>query len=177
MPIPITNSQGTRAYLVATGTTLTTIEDVETAVATAKTIDCIQDIGDVSSSRSVQSYSCLSSDEITKSLGSLTLPSVDMSLIFDADNATGQKEIRDMFAGNSRRILVLELSDGARALDATKNLTNLVATDVYPTVIYFEVAVSSFGNTVSKDNAVMQKATFEICSKPIYIYQDTTAKA
>ena len=100
-----------------------------------------------------------------------------MSLIFDADNTSGQAEIRSMFSENSRRILVVELADGARALDSTKNLTNLVVDDIYPTVIYFEVAVSSFGNSISKDNAVMQSATFEICSKPTYIYQDTTAKA
>jgi len=177
MAIAITNSQGTRAYLVDVGTTLTTIMNVETAVATAETIDCIQDIGDISASRSVQEYSCLSSDEIAKSLGSITLPSVDMSLIFDADNAGGQAEIRAMFTGNARKILVIELADGIRATDATKNLTNLVIGNIYPTVIYFEVAVSKFGNMISKDNAVMQSATFEICSKPIYIYQSATVKA
>lgn len=158
MSIPVTDSQGTKAYLVATGTTVTTAADIVTAIAAGKQIGCIQDIGDISTTRSVQSYSCLSSDEVAKSLGSLTLPSVDMSLLFDADDATGQADMRTMYANNERRIMIIELND------------QITPTTGNPTYITFEVALSKFGNSISKDNAVMQMATIEICSAPVFVY-------
>lgn len=155
MSINITESQGTKAYLVAVGTDLSSATAIATAKAAGKQIGCIQDIGDISTSRNVQSYSCLSSDEVAKSLGSIQLPSIDMSLLFDAADVTGQAEFRSMYSGNTRKILIIELNDAGA--------TN-------PTYISFEIAVSKFGNTISKDNAVMQSATLEMCSSPAYIY-------
>jgi hypothetical protein len=169
MAIPITNSQGTKAYLVPQGTTVTTQADRVTAIGSGVSIDCIQTLGDISTSRNVQEYTCLSSDESSKSLGSITLPSLDVNLIFDADNTTGQKEIRDMYGNNSRRVLIVEASDG----DA--DLASLASGDAYPTTVAFEVAISKFGMSFEKDNAVMQMATIEISSKPSYIYYDAAS--
>ena len=155
MAINVTDSQGTKAYLVATGTSVVDATAIATAITGGKQIGCIQDLGEIASSRSVQEYTCLSSDEVTKSLGSITLPSLDMNLLFDAGDTTGQAEIRTMYNNNERRTIIIEIAD-----DAGTN----------PTYITFEVAVSKFGNSIQKDNAVMQVCTFEICSKPAFVY-------
>lgn len=150
----ITDSQGTKVYLVPTSTVLTDAASVATAIAAGKQIGCLQDLGEITSSRNVQEYSCLSSDEIQKSLGSISLPNLSISLLFDSTDTAGQKELRDMFKDNERRIMIVALND--EVTPVTGN----------PTYIYFEAGLSSAGVAVQKDNAVMYNVTIEICSNP-----------
>ena len=150
----ITDSQGTKVYLVPTSTVLTDAASVATAIAAGKQIGCLQDLGEITSSRNVQEYSCLSSDEIQKSLGSISLPNLSISLLFDSTDTAGQKELRDMFKDNERRIMIVALND--EVTPATGN----------PTYIYFEAGLSSAGVAIQKDNAVMYNVTIEICSNP-----------
>lgn len=151
MPIPVTNTQGTKTYLVPLGTAVSTPAEIATAISTAKTINCMQTIGDIGSSRSVQEYTCIDSDETAKSLGSVTLPSFDTELLFNAADADGQAELELMYSTNSKRIMILELNDNA---------------GTSPTYITFESAVSSELMGIEKDAAVMYKTTIEICSTP-----------
>lgn len=150
----ITDSQGTKVYLVPTSTVLTDAASVATAIAAGKQIGCLQDLGEITSSRNVQEYSCLSSDEIQKSLGSISLPNLSISLLFDSTDTAGQKELRDMFKDNERRIMIVALND--EVTPVTGN----------PTYIYFEAGLSSAGVAIQKDNAVMYNVTIEICSNP-----------
>ena len=150
----ITDSQGTKVYLVPTSTVLTDAASVATAIAAGKQIGCLQDLGEITSSRNVQEYSCLSSDEIQKSLGSISLPNLSISLLFDSTDTDGQKELRTMFKDNERRIMIVALND-----EVTPTTGN-------PTYIYFEAGLSSAGVAIQKDNAVMYNVTIEICSNP-----------
>ena len=150
----ITDSQGTKVYLVPTSTVLTDAASVATAIAAGKQIGCLQDLGEITSSRNVQEYSCLSSDEIQKSLGSISLPNLSISLLFDSTDTAGQKELRDMFKDNERRIMIVALNDEVTPLTGN------------PTYIYFEAGLSSAGVAIQKDNAVMYNVTIEICSNP-----------
>ena len=150
----ITDSQGTKVYLVPTSTVLTDAASVATAIAAGKQIGCLQDLGEITSSRNVQEYSCLSSDEIQKSLGSISLPNLSISLLFDSTDTDGQKELRTMFKDNERRIMIVALND--EVTPVTGN----------PTYIYFEAGLSSAGVAIQKDNAVMYNVTIEICSNP-----------
>ena len=69
--IPITNSQGSKVYIAAIANAVVTdATTIATAIGTGKEIGCLQDLGEIGSSRSVQEYSCLSSDNIAKSSGS-----------------------------------------------------------------------------------------------------------
>lgn len=158
MALQVTESQNTKVYLIPAGTALTDAASIETAITSGKQIGCLQDLGSIAVSRNVQEYSCLSSDETAKSLGAISLPNITMQLLFDADDVTGQAELRSMWNDNSRRIMVVELPD------------QITPTTGNPTYIYFEAGLSSHGVTISKDNAVMVDVTVEICSNPKYVY-------
>lgn len=154
MAINIVNSQGTKAYLVAEGTTLATVANVETAIASADAILCIQTFGDITSSRSVQEYKCLSSDETAKSLGSISLGNISLELLFNAKDSAGQAELRSMYADNSKREMIIELND-----EGTTN----------PSYIVFTVGISNEAVSIVKDAAVLYKNTVEICSLPVLL--------
>jgi hypothetical protein len=152
----VTDSQGSKLYLAAYGTDVADVLKIETAIATAKQVGCLQDLGEITTSRSVQEYSCLSEDNVTKSLGSLTLGNQTIGLLFDAKDAAGQADLVAAFnattSSGRRRVAILQLND-----EGTTN----------PTYITYDIAVSSLGVAVAKDNAVMRNFTVEVMSKPV----------
>lgn len=155
MAIPITESQNTKAYLVATSVATNTAAAIKTAITGGKQIGCLQNLGDITTSRNVQEYKCLSSDESAKSLGSISLPNISLELLFDADDATGQSELRTMYLNNERRKMIIALND------------QITPTTGNPTYIVFEAGLSSDGVAIALDQAVLYKTTVEICSTPI----------
>ena len=157
MAIDITNSQGTKVYLVATGTDVSDADAIATALASAKQVGCVQDIGELTSTRNVQEYSCLSSDETAKSLGSLKLGNLKIGMLFDSKDTAGQSEFRTMYNTNTKRICILALND--QVTPVTGN----------PTYFTFEAGVSSMGTSITKDNAVLSNATVEIASVPVMV--------
>lgn len=160
MAINVTDSQGTKVYVCAAGTALATAANVQTAYATAKLVGCIQDLGSLSVTRNVQSYGCLSSDEVVKSFGSITLGNFTISMLFDADDTAGQDDLIAMFDANERREFIIGLSDGT--FSGTTS----------PTCFVFTGGVSSKEISITKDNAVMINATVEIASVPVTIAKD-----
>ena len=155
MALTVVGSQGTQAYLVAVGTDVSDAAKVKTAIATAKQINCLLDLGDISlGSRSVQEYTCMSSDNAFKSLGSVSLANVTPQLLYKPDDVAGQSEIRDMWTNNTRRIMILVLND------------QITPTTGNPTSITFEAAISQPTIGIAKDNAVQYSPVIEICTKP-----------
>ena len=155
MALTVVESQGTKAYLVAVGTDVSDAAKVKTAIATAKQINCLLDLGDISlGSRSVQEYTCMSSDNAFKSLGSISLANVTPQLLYKPDDVAGQSDIRDMWTNNTRRIMIIVLND------------QITPTTGNPTSITFEAAISQPTMGIAKDNAVMYNPTIEICTKP-----------
>ena len=153
--LSVVESQGTQAYLVATGTSVTTAAEIKTALASAKQINCLLDLGDISlGSRSVQEYTCMSSDNAFKSLGSVSLANITPQLLFKPDDTAGQADLRDMWVNNTRRIMIIELND------------QINPTTGNPTYITFEAAISQPTIGITKDNAVQYSPTIEICTKP-----------
>ena len=158
MALTVVESQGTRAYLVAVGTDVSDAAKVKTAIATAKQINCLLDLGDVSlGSRSVQEYTCMSSDAAFKSLGSISLANITPQLLFDATDTAGQQDLINMWDNNTRRKLILVLND------------QITPTTGNPTFIQFEAAVSSPSIGIAKDSAVMYNPTIEICTNPTLV--------
>ena len=160
MAINLLDSQGTRVYIAPAATALTTPAEIQTAYASAKLVGCIQDLGSMTKSRNVQEYSCLSSDEIAKSLGSVSLGNMTIGMLFDPTDTAGQKELKDMFSANTRREFIVGLSDGA------------FSSTTSPTCFVFTGAVSSVEVSIQKDNAVMINATVEFASIPLEIAKD-----
>ena len=157
MAVKITESQGTKCHLVATTVATDTAATVKTAITGGKEILFMPELSDFGSSKNVTSYSFINTDEIAKSIGSLTLPNFACDLIYDATDTAGQADIKAMYADNSRRNMIVALND------------QITPTTGNPTYIVFEVAVSSLNIGVAKDNAVMSKTTIELCSVPVII--------
>ena len=152
MALNITNTQGTLVYIAPQGTDLSDAAKIATAITAGKQIGCIQSLGSIDTSREVQEYACLSSNEIAKSLGSVKAGNLEISLLFDAKDAEGQLELRTMYGDNTRREFIIQLVD-----DGT----------VSPTYITFEGAVSAMATPIEKDSAVLQNFTVEMTSLPV----------
>ena len=157
MAVILTESQNTKCYLVATTVATSTAAAIKTAITGGKEIKFLPDLGDIGTSKNVTSYNFINTDEVAKSIGSLTLPNFACDLIYDATDTAGQADIKAMYADNSRRNMIVALND------------QITPTTGNPTYIVFEVAVSSLNIGVAKDNAVMSKTTIELCSVPIII--------
>lgn len=152
MAISITNSQGSKIYICAgADTTVTTAVNVVAAIAAGKQIGCLQNIGDIGTSRSVQEYSCMSEDAVAKSSGSMSLGNIAVSMLYNAADTAGQAELRSIYASGSTRTIVIVLND----IGAT-----------YPTYFTFEGFISAQSVSIQKDNAVMMTSTIEIASVP-----------
>ena len=162
--IPTTDSQGTKVYIAPLGTDVSDADAVATAIGSAQAIGCLQDIGEIGSTRNVTEYSCLSSDATTKALGSITLPNLPFSLLFDAMDTTGQNELRNMYDTNSRRVFIVVLND----LPLTGTVKNA-------TSITFDGGLSGETTPIAKDTAVLYNTTVEIMSTPNRILASTDA--
>ena len=155
MALKVTDVQGTKVYLVATTADVSTAAKIATAKAAGKQIGCLQSIGDISMTRAVQEYSCISSDATSKSAGSVTLGNQEISTLFNAADTAGQQDLINMWNTNTRRKLILALND------------QITPTTGNPTFIQFEAAVSSPSIGIAKNSAVMYNPTIEICTKPV----------
>ena len=156
MSIKVIESQGSKAYLVAAGTDLSTVAKIVTALGTAKEIGDINTIGDVTSSRNVTEYKVIDKDEVAKSLGSLSLGNLPIELMYNGEDTAGQKDLRDAYKTNTRRELIIKLNDAP-----------LTGTVKNPTYITMQIGVSSDGVAIAIDQAVIYKTVLEICSKPV----------
>ncbi len=153
----ITDVQGTKVYLAPQGTDVTTIAKIETALGTAKQVNCLQTIGDVAATRTTTDYSCISSDNVVTSLGSITYADQQLDVLFDADDITGKKDLIDAFEGKERRQIIIVLSD--------KPNSNVGSS---PTYITYEVAISAQSYTLAKDSAVMVTSTLKPSAKKVF---------
>lgn len=154
MPLSVTDVQGTKIYLAAVGTSVVDAAAIATAISSAKQIGCLQSIGDVSMTRAVQEYTCISSDESAKSAGSVSLGNQEISTLFNAADVAGQQDLIDAWDNKTRRILIIELND------------QITPTTGNPTYITYEVFPSGVTIPMAKDSAVMYNAVIEISSLP-----------
>jgi len=106
-------SDGLDCYLLATTAATTTHAEITTAIATGKRIGKIKDMGEVGGSRPVTSTTYMSVDDAEKGQGSIEYGNINVNCTFEPADVTGQKELQDIFNGNSRRQFVIKESDGA----------------------------------------------------------------
>lgn len=155
--IVVTNTALTQVYLVPTTTDLLTVAKIETAIATAEKMELMQNLGDILLTRSEKEYKFIDTNDVAVSTGGITLSSLDVDFLFDSQNATGQAELRTMFTANTRRRMIVQLTDEPAS-----------GASPHPTYIDFEVAVTKSGVSIPIDDAVMFKTTIKVCSIPVY---------
>ena len=153
MAIPITDVQGTKVYLCAKGTTVTTPANAATAITAGKEVLFLQELGDISETKNVTTYSAISASDTQKSIGSLSFGNFALNVLYDSADVKGQADMVTMWENNERRQLVIKMVDGATT----------------PTFVTFEVALSAQTMSMPKGGAVMYNNTAEQCSKKVVI--------
>lgn len=147
------DSQGTKAYLVATTASTVDVTAIETAITTGKEFKFLPDgFGDIGSTRNVQSYTFVDVDDAVKSLGSIQLGQITADMMFNANDTGAQDELRTMYLDKTRRKMIVVLTD-----EGTTN----------PSYLVLQVACSGINIGIQKDNALMAKSQIEIDSIPV----------
>ncbi len=154
MAIPVINSQGTQVYILEVPLTAwTDCSEAVTAIKDGELVGCPQSLGEITETRDMQEYKCLSSDESAKSLGAISRGSLEIGLLFDPDDITGQAALKAAFQSNLPVIIGIELP-------------NIVTpTTGNGTVFWFEALVSSTSIAIAQDEAVLYNVTVEIASE------------
>jgi len=118
--------------------------------ADSAVVGCLQSIGNIEESRTVKEYSCMTSNDSAKALGSILRGALDLNVLLDPATSTdGQKTLRDAFAANTDVPMIIELSD----MGAT-----------HGTQFAFTGKVSKVSIGLPKDEAVTLDITVEIAS-------------
>ena len=152
MAIPVLNAQGTTVYV--TGVPDPEWADCIEAVAAIQAGDivgCPQSLGDLSETRTVTEYKCLSNNESAKALGSISRGSLEIGLLLDPDDAEGQYKLKTAFKTNQNVIIGIELPDKP---DGGTN----------GTMYWFEAGVSAVSTGITMDEAITYTVTVEISS-------------
>lgn len=154
MAIPITDVQGTQVYLAAKGTSVTTAAEAATAISSAKKVAYFMELGDISETRTVTTYSPINATETQKAIGSLSSGNFTINMLYDAADTTGQADFVSMFEDNERRQIIIEMTDDA---------------GTSPSYVTFEIAVSAQPMSFPANGGVMYNSTVEQCSKRVVI--------
>lgn len=152
--LKVTDVQGTKLYLAAADTDVSDVAAIQTAITGAKQIGCLQSIGDISMTRATNEYTCISSDNSTKSIGSTSLGNQEVSTLFNAADTEGQQDLIKAWDEKTRRIMIVEMND--QITESTGN----------PTYIVYRIFPSGVTIPMAKDSAVMYNQVVEIDSLP-----------
>ncbi len=153
MAIPVINSQGTQVYILdLPGTAWADCSEAVTAIKAGDLVGCPQSLGEITETREMTEYKCLSSDESAKSLGAISRGSMDIGLLFDPDDIAGQEALKTAFLSNTPVIIGIELPD------------QITPTTGNGTLFWFEALVSSTSIVIAQDEAVLYNVTVEIAS-------------
>ena len=150
MAINILDSQGTKVYVVSPVATFADCTAAVTAIHAGKLVGCPQTLGELSETREVTEYKCLSSNESAKALGAISRGSFEIGLLLDPTDTEGQTTLKAAFAANTEVIIGIELSD-------TKGANG--------TILYFTASVSGVSTGIEQDAAVTYTVTLEISSE------------
>ena len=159
MAISYLNSQGTLVYLISAALADTVDQAVPAddlvVILGGDVVGCPQSIGSIEETRTVTEYKCMSSNDTAKALGSISRGNIELGLLFDPDDVTGQSVLKAAFAGNLRLGIGIELPDRDDTLGETL---------MSGTIFYFEGSVSAVSVGIEQDAAVTYTVTIEISS-------------
>ena len=158
MAITVLNSQGTKIYVAASTTDISDCAKAKTALGTAKLVGCPQSLGEISETRTVTEYKCLSSNDSAKALGAISRGSLEIGLLLDPEDTAGQKELKDAFKSNTEVYIIIELPNGTAAGTSGSPAAK------HGTLYIFKAGVSGVGTSIEQDAAISYKVTLEISS-------------
>ena len=105
--------QLTKLYLAPDGTDVSTVLAITNAISTADEVVGIRSIGATSVTKSTTEFSAIDSNDVSYSQGTVSIAPKDISVLFNSADVTGQAEFKSMFADNSKRVFICELTDGS----------------------------------------------------------------
>jgi hypothetical protein len=155
--IKVINSQGTQIVVLPKGTDISDCDKLATAYGTGSRVGCIQSIGSLGETRASTEYKCLSSNESVKALGAISRGSLEIGLLLDPDDKTGQQALRQAFKDNEGVIIVIELPN-----KPASSGSGTVTKAGHGTLWYFNASVSGVSSEISMDSAIMYNVTLEI---------------
>lgn len=146
----LVNSQGTKVYILdVPGTPWATTGAAVTAIQGGALVGCPQSIGNIEETRSVKEYTCMTTNDSMKSLGSITRGNIQIGLLFDPSDAAGQAALKAAFASNTQKVIAVELPN--------KGTTN-------GTIFWFVAGISGVSLGIVQDEAITYDVTAEIAS-------------
>lgn len=154
MGINLINSQGTVLYvLTKPSTPWADCTEAIAAIKAGKQVLCPQDLGEIQRTRAIKEYSCMSSNEIYKSGGSMTLGEVTIGMLFDPQDQDGQDHIYQSMEDNKQIVFAFELPDA----DTTSGENGASGT-----IFWYEAIISGDAISVPIDEAVLYTATLSL---------------
>lgn len=115
-------------------------------------VGCLQTIGSIEETRNVKEYTCMSSNESAKSLGSISRGAIDIGLLLDETDVLGQAGLKAAFTANTEVAIAIELSD---------------TLGVNGTIYTFTGKVSKMSRSFPTDEGVMIDFTVEVASETV----------
>lgn len=149
--LKVTDSQGTQFYICDTGVDLSDAAKIKTALAAAKRVAFIEEIGEFAKTRKTNEYECIDEDATAVSQGAISYSETELKLFYAAGQNNGIKELTEMFNKKQRKQFIIVGSDEP-ATGATKT----------PTYITGEFINTKIGVTVAKDDVVRVPVVIKI---------------
>ena len=145
MAITIVQSQGTQVWVLEGTSGVTTAA----ALQAGALVGCPQSIGNLDETRAVTEYTCMSSNDSAKVGGSISRGNIELGLLLDPNDATGQAALKSAFASGETCIIGIELPDTLGSNG---------------TVYYFDAVISGVSVGIEQDAAITYTVTAEIAS-------------
>lgn len=82
-----------------------------TAIQAGSEVLCPQALGELTRSRDITEVSCMSSNDSVKAAGKITYGDFTIEMLFDSEDAAGQKALLDAFDNNTPVIIAVESPD------------------------------------------------------------------
>lgn len=126
-----------------------------TAIQAGAEALCPQSLGELTRTREVTEYGCVSSNESLKSTGKMSYGDFSLELLFDDTDVAGQKDLYDAMEANTPIILAMESPNADTSLGDTGASGSIVWTEAlvsgdgiaYPSngLVGYNVTLSPYG--------------------------------
>lgn len=151
-----TDVQGTRTFILDVPSTLwADCTEAIVAIQAGAEALCPQSLGELTRTREIQEYGCISSNESIKSAGKMSYGDFSMELLYDDEDMDGQQALFDALENNTPIILALESPNADTSAGETGASGSIVWTEAlvsgdgiaYPEngLIGYSVTVSPYG--------------------------------
>ncbi len=125
-----TNVQGTKVFILPVPTTpFADCAAASLAILAGDEALCPQSLGELTRTRAITEYSCISNNSSVKAAGKISYGDFSMELLYDQADAAGQKVLFDAFEANTPVIIGLVADDADVSVGPTGAAGSLVWTE------------------------------------------------